>query len=483
MALILPQRWTRQPQYKVPLDPKWVARGLNLALIPQGNGFVDCSNLNRQGSGGVRTQSTCVQGKTVLRTSGNYVFRGLLQTSATFSIIAVIKPTSVTAEGVVAQSSSAVTTDTIQFTIFDSQINLVCGNAFIAGASTNSGIANGKTSVVGVTSRTTGGTTEMIFYCDGKQLNTVSRAAPAYVTDGSGIVFVKQSGSDPFTGGVAFLTDFNRTLSPEHMIALTANPWQVFAPRAATYLAVEEAAGVTGTINVTLGNDTQAATGTTTVTGSLARTLSGDTSAISGNTTILGTIANTLANATSAITGTTTVIGSSSVTLADDTSAISGSVGSAVSGTIAVTLANDTSAITGTTTVVGLINNTLGNDTFVAEGTTPNLSQPIEGSGSGKYKWTDDELKQYTEGLGSGFAKKAVEELENAPVAVKKQVKALVKPYLVEKQIDFTKLEQDLTRFAQLIELYQAETIRLEAIRQSEIEEDDREFYMLMGFI
>jgi hypothetical protein len=236
MAIILPQRWTRQPQYRVALDPRWVELGLNLALLPQGNNFVDCSARNRQGSGGVRTQSTSGQGRTVLRTSGNYAFRGLMQNATTFSLIAVVKPTNIVNEGVISISASASVTEAIQFTIRDSQIELICANSFVVATSANSGLVANRTHVIGLTYNQTA--SQVIFYCDGKQLNTAAVSAPTFVVDGSGLLFVKQSGSEPYTGGLALHLDFATTLKPEHMIALTANPWQVFSPQKPLYLAV-----------------------------------------------------------------------------------------------------------------------------------------------------------------------------------------------------------------------------------------------------
>jgi hypothetical protein len=102
---------------------------------------------------------------------------------------------------------------------------------------------------------------------------------------------------------------------------------------------------------------------------------------------------------------------------------------------------------------------------------------PIEGAGSGKYKWSQDELNLYTDALGSGFTKKALTALENAPKEVKKEVKALVKPYLEEKQVNYERFEQDLTKFTALMQLYEAEMIR----RQAEIAADDEEFMMMMN--
>lgn len=200
-----------------------------MALVPMGNQLIDFSRKNVQGSGGVQTSNTCSEGNTILRTSGNYAFRGLMQNPLRFSIMAVIRPTSITAEGCIAQSSAAVTTGAAQFSILSSEINLISGNEFIVATSSGSGIAVGKTSTVILTFNEGGGTHSTTFYCDGRKLDTDTGAAPTFVADGSGIVFVKQSGSDPFTGGVALLVDFIDILSDDQAIALSSNPWQIFA--------------------------------------------------------------------------------------------------------------------------------------------------------------------------------------------------------------------------------------------------------------
>jgi hypothetical protein len=241
MAIILPQRWTRQPQNRVALDPKWVAAGLNLALIPQGNGLVDCSNKNRQGSGGVRSQTTAPQGRMVSRTSGAYVFRGLSQSTVRFSLIALVRVTNIANENVISISATSTTDFVVQFTIFQSQINLICGNTAIVAASTNSGLANNRTYVVGLTHDGSGaGST--IFYIDGKQLNTVS-GTQTFMADGTGTMFVKHDGStNPLVGSLGLHLDFATVLKPEHMIALTGNPWQVFAPQRPLYADVQSGA-------------------------------------------------------------------------------------------------------------------------------------------------------------------------------------------------------------------------------------------------
>lgn len=128
--------------------------------------------------------------------------------------------------------------------------------------------------------------------------------------------------------------------------------------------------GVSGTIAITEGADTVAASGTTTILGTIAITNAGDTVAASGTTTILGTIAITETADTVAANGTTTVTGTISITENADTVAASGSVGSAVDGTVAIQESPDTVAASGTTTILGTITITEGLDVVAASGTT-----------------------------------------------------------------------------------------------------------------
>jgi hypothetical protein len=233
MALILPQRWTRQPHYRAQLDPKWVAMGLNLALLPVGNQLIDCSKNNRVGSGGVRTNGSGLLGRMVSRTSGNYAFAGLMQNTANFSLIAVVRATNIANENVISVSKSASTDDAIQFCIISSQISLIHANTAIIATSTSSGLANNRTHIIGLTHDSSGGGSTT-FYCDGRQLNTVAGTA-LWTVDGSGTMFVKPNAANPLVGGLGLHLDFTRTLPAERMRALTSNPWQVFLPQRPFY--------------------------------------------------------------------------------------------------------------------------------------------------------------------------------------------------------------------------------------------------------
>jgi len=390
MAIFSPKRWTRQPQTRVQVDPVWLANGLNLALIPSGAGFVDCSPRNIVGTGGVRTNGTCQLGRTVSRTSGNYAFRGLLSNFANgFSILAVVKPTNITDENVIAISNDSAVLEAIQFTIFNSQIDLIWANRAILASSIGSGLAVGKTSVIGLTCTYNTEALEVGFYADGRFLNTVdvSTRDAVFVSGTSGQLFVKQSGSNPYTGGLGFLADFSRALSREQMCSLTANPWQVFISKPDFYYVEDVASGITGTIAVTLANDTSAITGTSTIVGTSATTNANDTSSISGDVgvAITGTIAYTNADDTSAITGTTTVTGTSATTNANDT--FTGTGTTTVTGTTATTNANDTFSASGVAgNITGTIDVTNANDTFAGQGSTPSptpVNPNLGGGGSG----------------------------------------------------------------------------------------------------
>lgn len=176
--------------------------------------------------------------------------------------------------------------------------------------------------------------------------------------------------TEAYRDGAAFALGANRALSASEIATLASNPWQIFQPPQRRIWVAGTSSGSTGTVAVTNANDTSSASGTTTVVGTVARTNANDTSSASGTTTILGTVSVTNAADTSSASGTTTITGTSATTNANDTSSASGSVGDNVTGTVATTNANDTSAASGTTTVTGTLARTNANDTSSASGTT-----------------------------------------------------------------------------------------------------------------
>jgi len=205
---------------------EYLRLGFLLALIPHGNSFIDCSAKNVQGTGGVRTAGTCPQGNTVLRSSGNYSFRGLNQNVTTFSRIIVVRQAA-TGEAVFSVSTDSSTNNSAQVGASGGQIQLVAADQALIATSTGAALANGKTSIIGITYNNAAA--EVKFYCDGRILNTVS-GSRTFAVDGVGTLFVKPNGGNPLTGGMALHLDFNTILTDAQMVALTTNPWQVFAP-------------------------------------------------------------------------------------------------------------------------------------------------------------------------------------------------------------------------------------------------------------
>jgi len=221
MGLFLPKRWTRQPQYKTPIDPKWYSVGLNLALVPFGDTFKDFSVRNAAVTNGVRTSATYRDGIGLLRTSGDTEVFGINNTQ-TFSRIAIIKPSSVSgsqtiSDSVITGSSGA------QFKLSGAQLELNKSGIANIGTSTGAGLVAGQTHVVGVTY--TG--TAVTFFVDGRQLNTVN-TTDTFTIQSQGILFIAGNASEAYSGLIGLHLDFNKPLSNDVMRDLTANPWQVF---------------------------------------------------------------------------------------------------------------------------------------------------------------------------------------------------------------------------------------------------------------
>jgi hypothetical protein len=162
-----------------------------------------------------------------------------------------------------------------------------------------------------------------------------------------------------------------------------------------------DGAGITGTVNVTLGDDTLAASGDLEYIGSVAVTLGDDTLAASGTPIVDGSVNVSLGDDTLAASGTPIVDGSVNVSLDDDTLAASGTP--EIIGTVSVTLGDDTLAAqlfwfdatlsetlgddtlaaSGLNEVVGTVDSTLGDDTLTASGsvadeTTGTLAVTLE---------------------------------------------------------------------------------------------------------
>lgn len=130
------------------------------------------------------------------------------------------------------------------------------------------------------------------------------------------------------------------------------------------------ASGVSGTVAVTLGATTSAASGSPVAAGSTAATLGAVTSTASGTPVVSSSTAQTLGTLTSAAAGSPIVTGTVAATLGAVTCAADGDVGSdPVTGTVAVTLGVVTSATGGAPVITGTVAATLGDVTAAAAGT------------------------------------------------------------------------------------------------------------------
>jgi hypothetical protein len=178
------------------------------------------------------------------------------------------------------------------------------------------------------------------------------------------------------TGTIAKSAFYTRALTGSEIAALTANPWQVFAPLPRRIFVQSGGASNDGTLARTNANDTSAASGSVTNTGTLARTNANDTSAGAGSQTNTGTLARTNANdSVSAAGDLGTFNGTVAYTNANDTSAASGSQTN--TGTLARTNANDTSAASGTQTNTGTLARTNADDSVVANGSAGTVTGTV----------------------------------------------------------------------------------------------------------
>lgn len=169
------------------------------------------------------------------------------------------------------------------------------------------------------------------------------------------------------TGGLNLVCAWSRTLSDADMQSLAANPWQIFAdqyeddefPSAAP-------AGSTGSLNVTLGTVSLAATGSVPVTGSSSMTLGAMTTAATGGVAASGSLAITLDALTAAGNGDVSESGALSSTLNAATLNASGTVSAA--GTLTATLGPAVLSASGFVLTNGVLIGTLAPMTLAGAG-------------------------------------------------------------------------------------------------------------------
>lgn len=259
---------------------------------------------------------------------------------------------------------------------------------------------------------------------------------------------------------------------------------------------------LTSTLATTLGSVTFAGSGTETISGSLSATLGGITFVGSGSVasagadgslsfttgsvvfagqgteTLSGSLSTSLAGITFAGSGLETIAGSLSSTLAGI--AFDGNGLITESGTLAFT--TDSILFSGQGNIVtNDVNGTLGFTTdgigFSAIGTTDE-SIPQQIGGGGYFDFNQKKLRKKLE-YDEQKAKEAYEEiLESAPIEVKKQAIAIVKPFSetnkktpAPESIDWIALEHEKIRVNALLALWQ---------EQIEINNEDDEILLLM---
>lgn len=258
---------------------------------------------------------------------------------------------------------------------------------------------------------------------------------------------------------------------------------------------------ISGTLASTLGSVIAAASGTETLSGSLTATLDGIAFAGSGSVvsagvdgalsfttgsitfagqgteTISGSLSTSLAGITFAGSGLETISGSQDATL--DSIAFAGTGSELINSAIAITL--DSIVFNAAGSVVtndanGALSVILEGIGFSASGTT---EEPIQQTGSGGYfAYHQKKLRKKIE-YDEQKAKEAYAELlELAPIEVKKQAIAIVKPFAETNKktpapasIDWVALEREAYRVDALLALWQ---------EQLGIEREDEEILLLM---
>lgn len=381
-SIILPSRWTSQPQYQVEIAPEWKNHGAVLWTPSASVAGYDAAN-NILGVNSGLTSDAGTLGRAAVSDGSStygYVPINKVYEVLGFSLVVAIKPANTTQTNkVICGLSSTTDNDPLAcITQEGTQLSLYFRNDAASVAITN---ASQPSLDVGLTTDwqivcISVAPSAIKYFRNGIQATTRTGTSWSGGTNATfnrfGVgALVRSSIALHWAGQIAFAYEIPRALTDAEGIELTKHPWQIFRPqKRVLYFDVANGGGVTGTISATWENFTSSITGTTTVVGAISQTLSNFTSSIDGYPVTTGTIAQTLENYTSTISGSPIDSGTISQTLEDYTSNISGSIGSAVSGTIAVTLENFTQSAQGTTTVIGNMAVNLNDFTSAITGTT-----------------------------------------------------------------------------------------------------------------
>jgi hypothetical protein len=175
------------------------------------------------------------------------------------------------------------------------------------------------------------------------QNNQKATATPSGLPAQSGNVSIgaRKTGAQGWVnGGLSLVAGWNRALTDAEMQSLAANPWQIFLNSEEEDIFIGSAAatpaGITGSLNATLGAVGLSGTGTTAVSGTASIALAALTAAGNGSTSDSGVLASTLGAATLNATGTVSAAGTLTATLAP--LALSAAGTAATGGTLSRTL-------------------------------------------------------------------------------------------------------------------------------------------------
>jgi hypothetical protein len=324
MALILPNRFYRQPTTTLIDQGNPISRGLNSGYLASTRSFFGTTTAGQTSPNstyrydqrfGIATMGTI--GATALAT----VFAPV-SGSSDMTLLSVFFPATGVSEtfpGNVGQTSSAIS---FGLSVGNGTTNVIRGRCYLSGTRYFGGsttITDFNKPIVAVTRQKVG--VEQALFVNGvKDPTTTAFAGATFNTQNIGVVGAGANQAQ-FLVGL-----WGRALSDTEIWDLAQDPYQIFhRPNRRIWVDVISS-GVSGTLATTNANDTVSASGTTTIVGTLAKTNAADTVSASGTTTVTGTLAKTNAN---------------------DSVVASGAAG-AVTGTVAYTNANDTVSASGT---------------------------------------------------------------------------------------------------------------------------------------
>ena len=350
-ALILPSRFTQQPQYAAPIDlGNQFGRYVISAVLPAalgydlaGNGLTPKPNADIAARGGAATFTTTLSQLFYGTDVGASVFR-----RTTFTKVLQIRLNTLAAGQIYSTdarfnigvgSLETITAGQLGVSIYDGAFKQI---SFVPTV----GVL--YTLVVVATS------TALSLYSNGILIGTIA-IGPIVFAPGRNTDY----GLNTFTNSASANFDLYHSsllsvdLSANDVAKLSANPYQIFrAPARKLWASIAAATGVSASLAWLEQNDTTSLSGSVKVTASLGWTEASDTTAITASTTVQASLAWTEAS---------------------DSTSIAGNVGSAVSASLAWTEASDATAIAGTATVTASLGWTEASDTTAITGTVGNV--------------------------------------------------------------------------------------------------------------